>query len=134
MATEGSERVSRQPKGIKLMADFSADPLWVADPDHPDDGCMIELDEIPLRPDTVDRLRRWADAYERSINWDHPEREPWSAAEEDAFEQEGIRLWHLLRQELAPTYEVVYFSEQRRRVLAHPDELVEPTEQQPDAT
>ena len=40
-----------------------------------------------------------------------------------AFEQEGISLWKQLQQELAPNYEVVYFSDRLRQVVNHPNEL-----------
>jgi hypothetical protein len=53
-----------------------------------------------------------------------------SAAEEEAFEHEGVRLWQQLRAELGPTYVVYYapvFTQLYRpnrphRLYAHPDE------------
>jgi hypothetical protein len=113
---------TREPKIIKLMADYSADPVWNIDPEHPDFGCMWELEDLPLPPETVARLERWAEMYERSNLWDEP-RFHWTAADADAFEIEGIRLWFVLRKELAPDYTVTYFSEMLRRHLVNPDEL-----------
>jgi hypothetical protein len=49
------------------------------------------------------------------LNQDYPP-DSGFASEEDAqaFEQEGINLWQQLQKELAPDYEVLYFSEQQR--------------------
>ncbi|BDI18608.1 hypothetical protein ANSO36C_44100 [Nostoc cf. commune SO-36] len=46
-----------------------------------------------------------------------------SAEAEAAFEEEGISLWKQLQTELAPNYQVVYFSELLGKVLTHPSEL-----------
>ena len=42
---------------------------------------------------------------------------------EAAFEQEGISLWKQLQKELAPNYEVIYFSEQLNQVVNNTNEL-----------
>jgi len=40
-----------------------------------------------------------------------------------AFEAEGISLWKQLQKELAPNYEVFYFSETLRKVVSDMNEL-----------
>ena len=41
----------------------------------------------------------------------------------EAFEAEGISLWKQLQKELAPNYEVFYFSETLRKVVSDMNEL-----------
>ncbi len=108
---------------IKLMADYSADPIWNDDRDDPECGVMMELDEIPICQATHDRLRRWTDSYESNPTWKSPPNNQWPAEIALAFEKEGRALWALLREELGPGYEVSYFSERMGHAVKHPDEL-----------
>jgi hypothetical protein len=100
-------------KKIKLMADYSADPIWNNDRDDPDCGVMMELDELPVSCETQVRLRRWADMYELNDDWmgERPADSPWTPEFAAKFEAEGRTLWTLLREELGPEWEVSYFSE-----------------------
>lgn len=110
-------------KKIKLMVDYGCDPLWWEEPDEVGD---IDPATLPLSEDTIERLHRWAKAYDATLNWADPTDSPGfeSADAEAAFESEGISLWKQLQKELAPTnYEVVYFSELLGKVLTHPSEL-----------
>lgn len=104
-----------QPTRIKLMADYDCSPLWWAG-----DGKVspIELDEIPLSENTIERLKLWATAYNRKLNREDPANSPgFTSEEQSAFECEGVSLLDRLQRELAPNYEVVYFSETLRKVI-----------------
>ncbi|MBK1989974.1 hypothetical protein A0J48_020975 [Sphaerospermopsis aphanizomenoides BCCUSP55] len=106
---------------IKLMADYGCYPLWWASSDKAGD---IDPETMPLSEETISRLEKWADIYDARLNWQDPGNSPdLSPEEEAAFEQEGISLWKQLQKELAPNYEVVYFSEQLRKVVTDINEL-----------
>ncbi|MGM3305356.1 hypothetical protein ACSQ6I_05095 [Anabaena sp. WFMT] len=106
---------------IKLMADYGCYPLWWASSDKAGD---IDPETMPLNEETISRLEKWADIYDARLNWQDPANSPdLSPEEEAAFEQEGISLWKQLQKELAPNYEVIYFSEQLRKVVTDINEL-----------
>jgi uncharacterized Zn finger protein len=106
---------------IKLMADYGCYPLWWAGSDKVGD---IDPETMPLSEETVSRLEKWADIYDAKLNWEDPGNSPDLSPEAAAaFEQEGISLWKQLQKELAPDYEVIYFSEQLRQVVNNTNEL-----------
>jgi hypothetical protein len=106
---------------IKLMADYGCDPLWWADADKVGN---IDPARLPLSQETINHLRKWATAYNATLNWQDPANSPdLSPEEEAAFEEEGINLWKRLQTELAPNYRVVYFSELLGKVVNYPGEL-----------
>jgi hypothetical protein len=101
---------------IKLMADYGCYPLWWASSDKVGD---IDPTTLPLSPKTISRLEKWADVYDEKLNWDDPASSSFPNNEtRDAFEEEGISLWKQLQKELAPTYDVVYFSERLGEAIA----------------
>lgn len=103
------------------MADYGCDPLWWADADKVGN---IDPARLPLSPETISHLRKWASVYNETLNWQDPANSPDLSAEaEAAFEEQGISLWKQLQTELAPNYQVVYFSEPLGKVLTHPSEL-----------
>lgn len=108
-------------KKIKLMADYQCWPLWdMSDPDN------IEPAELPLSAETIERLLRWSQTFDAILNWDDPASSGFESEQSAAaFEQEGIGLWLQLRQELAPDYEVHYFSDKLHKLLTNPNELAE---------
>ncbi|MEC4891582.1 MAG: hypothetical protein SAL07_06945 [Oscillatoria sp. PMC 1051.18] len=105
---------------IKLMADYGCEPLWWADEDKVGN---IQPETLPLTDETIKRLQKWAIAYSETLNWSDPANSPGFGSEEarKAFAQEGISLWKQLRQELAPDYEVIYFSEQLGELCFSPE-------------
>ena len=114
-----SEKVS-MPKKIKLMADYGCYPLWWASKQAGD----IDPATLSLSQETISRLEKWADVYDAKLNWDDPASSGFPTKEaKEAFELEGISLWKQLQQELAPNYEVVYFSDRLCKVVNHPNEL-----------
>jgi hypothetical protein len=106
---------------ITLMTDYGCDPLWWEEPDIVGD---IAPESLSLSKDTIARLHQWANQYNARLDWDDPGNSPIPKPEEVAeFETEGINLWQQLRQELAPDYEVFYFSDQLQKLIHHPHEL-----------
>ncbi|MEA5531122.1 hypothetical protein VB638_16375 [Dolichospermum sp. UHCC 0684] len=106
---------------IKLMADYGCYPLWWASSGKAGD---IDPETMPLSEGTISRLEKWADIYDAKLNWEDPNSSGFPTLEaKAAFEQEGISLWKQLQQELAPNYEVIYFSEQLNQVVTNTNEL-----------
>jgi len=108
---------------IKLMTDYGCYPLWWADGDKVGN---IDPAKLPLSQETAARLQKWADSFDDGLDWDDPGNSPSPTPEElAAFEREGISLWEQLQQELAPNYEVVYFSQILGRIMTGVNELEE---------
>lgn len=100
---------------IKLMADYGCYPLWWASYDKAGD---IDPETMPLSKETISRLEKWADIYDAKLNWEDPNSSSFpSLKAKAAFEAEGISLWKQLQKELAPNYEVFYFSKPYVKLL-----------------
>lgn len=105
------------PKHIKLMADYDCYPLWSMAPDHVGN---INPETLPLSPEIKLRLQQWAKAYDETLNRDDPASSGFKSEDDAvAFEEEGMRLWQRLCQELGPEYEVAYFSESSQQLLTY---------------
>jgi hypothetical protein len=103
------------------MADYGCYPLWWESPKKVDN---IDPKTLPLIQETIKRLNKWEEIYNAKLNWEDPANSPDLSAEaEAAFEEEGISLWKQLQTELAPNYQVVYFSELLGKVLTYLNEL-----------
>lgn len=108
-------------KKIKLMADYGCHPLWWTNSIIVGD---IDPTSLPINNATVKRLEKWADIYDDKLNHDDPATSSFPNLEADsAFEEEGISLWKQLQKELAPDYEIVYFSNRLCRIVTSLDEL-----------
>ena len=106
---------------IKLMADYGCYPIWWASSDKAGD---IDPLIMPLSQETISRLEKWAEVYDAKLNWEDPNSSDFPSLEaKRAFEAEGISLWKRLQKELAPNYEVFYFSETLRKVITDTNEL-----------
>ncbi|MBD2567636.1 hypothetical protein [Anabaena lutea] len=106
---------------IKLMADYGCYPLWW---DSSDKAGDIDPETMPLSKETISRLEKWADIYDAKLNWEDPNSSGFPTLEaKAAFEKQGISLWKQLQKELAPNYEVIYFSETLRKVVTNINEL-----------
>jgi hypothetical protein len=106
---------------IKLMPDYQCHPLWWCAPEPPGN---IDPATLPLSARTVSELERWARAFDERLDFDDPATQralPPEAVR--AFEQEGLRLWRRLREELSPGYEVSYRSETWGRLFTDPEQL-----------
>ena len=111
------------PKKIRLMTDYGCYPLWWDEPDQVGD---LDPESLPLTQETIQRLYHWADAFEARLNLADPSDSPEVTPEEvERFEWEGLSLWKQLHQELAPDYEVVYFSSHFHQIFTNPVELEE---------
>lgn len=109
---------------IKLMADYGCYPLWWMSPDKIGN---INPETLPLTQETITRLEKWEESYNAKLNWQDPGNSPdLSPEEEAAFENEGISLWKQLQKELAPNYEVVYFSDSLGKIVTDINELAPP--------
>ena len=107
---------------IKLMPDYCCHPLWGLDIDNIGN---IDPETLPLALATIHRLKTYSAAYESGINWDYPPNSPEPTEEEiENYEQEGISLWLQLQKELAPDYEVSYFSQKTLKIISNPSELM----------
>ena len=103
------------------MADYECYPLWWVNCSQVGD---IDPSSLPLSNATVERLEKWADIYDAKLNQDDPAASYFPSLEAKvAFEEEGISLWKQLQKELAPDYEVVYFSNRLHKVVANLAEL-----------
>lgn len=102
------------------MADYGCYPLW-----WNDEVGNIDPESLPLNNNTIERLHKWAEAYNATLNWQDPADSPGfpSLEVEEAFEGEGISLWEQIQIELAPNYEVVYFSDRLCRIITNLGEL-----------
>ncbi|CBN58573.1 MULTISPECIES: hypothetical protein [Kamptonema] len=108
-------------KKIRLMADYGCDPLWGEDADNIGD---IDPITLPISQDTINRLSKWVKAYDATLNQDYPPDSDFSSPEEaEAFDREGVNLWLQLQKELAPEYEVYYFSDRLQKLFTHPSEI-----------
>lgn len=89
------------------MADYGAFPLWA------DQAGDLDTGELPLSASLVAELQEWAETHDRLLGptFEWPSRQ----AKFD-FVAEGRRLLDLLREELGPGYEVVYFDDIAGRV------------------
>ena len=109
-------------KKIELMTDYGCYPIWwAAGSGYAGD---IDPETLPLQPETLERLQKWAASFDSILNDDDPGASDF-ASEEDlhTFEREGISLWYHLRAELSHDYEVGYFSYRLRKHFSHPREL-----------
>jgi hypothetical protein len=80
---------------------------------------------LPLSQETISRLYKWAVVYNTTLNWDSPTNSPgFSSPEVEAdFDEEAIRLWKQLQIELAPDYEVIYFSDILGKIVTDENQL-----------
>jgi hypothetical protein len=112
-------------KQIKLMTEYGAHPLWWhKETAREMNAYNLMPSTLPLRLETLARLRKWAETYDSILRWDDPAASGFATKEEEeAFEQEGIALWEMLREELGDNYHVVYHSQKHHKILENPDEI-----------
>jgi hypothetical protein len=66
----------------------------------------VRTEELPLTPSTIEALWRLNKAF-----WDYQEGpDPVDPVDELLVEEEGLRLWQVVRDELGPSYHVTYCS------------------------
>jgi hypothetical protein len=107
---------------IKLMTDYACHPLWW---DGADRVGNIDPSTLPLSKETIERLQRWADVYNATLDWGDPGNSPGfrSHREQELFEREGIEIWKQLQRELSPYFKVSYFSDSHSKTIGDLNEL-----------
>lgn len=96
---------------LKLMADYSAWPLWLS-------GVNVDPAGFPISPELQERLEGWSQTYDAILNRDDPASSGFPSPEAElAWEEQGRGLWLDLQDELGAEYIVSYFSETEQRVL-----------------
>jgi hypothetical protein len=94
---------------IRVMPDYSSNGIWHRD------GTHAEPDELPVSPELLKRLARWADWY--NVNDDYlPEAERKNRLDWPAFEREGVAVAYAIKQEL-PDWTVLWFDERKLATL-----------------
>jgi hypothetical protein len=89
-----------EERWVRIMCDYSADGVWHRD------GAAGCADDLPLRPELIERIRQWQALYETN---DYDARQPkfnWAA-----FSEEGLAIAKAVKVSL-PDWTVVYFDEQ----------------------
>ena len=94
------------------MRDYQCHPLWSVNQEIDEN---IDPKDLPLSRDLIHRLERWAELFDKSVNFTDsldvfnvPKR---SNNLERAEELEGLRIWIAVRSELTQKYQVLYFFE-----------------------
>ena len=105
---------------LKLMPDYGCHPLWY----HAEKVGNVDPHTIPLSQALIRELEAWAARYDARLR-----RADGAvcvtAAEQLAFERQGLTLLRKLRQELGPAWRVVYFSDIKNRLLYAAEESIE---------
>ncbi len=90
------------------MADYQCWPLWLQQIDGSDN---TDPSNLPLKQETIDRLKSWAVKYDSTLNQDDPASSGFGTElESDMFEKEGRELWNVLNNELKDLFHISYQS------------------------
>lgn len=93
-------------KKLKLMPDYECFALWDID-----SVGNIDPASLPISDDLKERIARWEDAYDSTLNQDDPTASGFqSSDEENSFDNEGRLIWKELKSQLGESYNVRYFS------------------------
>jgi hypothetical protein len=99
---------------IKLMPDYNCWPLWEAG----DEVGNIDPATLPISEKLQQKLLAWSRAYTETLDQDYPPDSKFTSLDnEEAFEKEGLSLRNLLANELGQEYEILYFSQQKNRII-----------------
>jgi len=87
------------------MPDYDCWPLW-----NEDDPDNVDPASLPISPALLDRLARWQQQYDDSLDRADPASTPeWPPEVEAAFEAEGRAMTVALQRELGPAIQVRYW-------------------------
>jgi hypothetical protein len=93
-------------KRLKLMPDYECFALWDIDGVE-----NVNPANLPISSDLKERIGRWEDAYDNTLNQDDPTASGFRSSDEEiSFDCEGRLIWEELKKELGESYEVRYFS------------------------
>lgn len=93
-------------KRLKLMPDYECFALWDID-----GVANVDPAKLPISGGLKERIGRWEDAYDNTLNQDDPTASGFrNSDEENSFDREGRSIWEELKKELGESYDVRYFS------------------------
>lgn len=91
------------------MADYHSHPLWDVGSTGPDN---VEPSTLPISKALVERLERWAERYDATLDQDDPAGSGFTDdAARESFVLEGRALAAELDRQLGPDHSVTYFEE-----------------------
>ena len=109
---------------LKLMAEYGGTVLWGVGADNIG---VIDPGALPITNELREAIRAWADAYDRTLDQDYPPDSGFTdLEEEEAFEEEGKRLWRELQSQLGRDWEIIYYSESDHSLRQDPSPNGEP--------
>jgi len=92
-------------KKIKLMADYHCFPLWCASPGEIGN---INPDELPISIELKNRLYKWANLFDETLDMDNPINSGFSNVDDKIFfKKEAYEIAKLLKDELGPKYDII---------------------------
>ncbi|MGV9294169.1 hypothetical protein [Amycolatopsis sp. NPDC003676] len=107
------ERPDISWRSIKVMAEWSADPLWVFDPYAHDVTTPVDpaSPELGLSAELARDLSAWQDEWDAMMNHDDPASSAFPSAEaERSFDERGWELARRVRREVPAEWDVSYSS------------------------
>jgi hypothetical protein len=107
-----------QAMKIRVMPDYNCYPLWKVGPTGVEN---VDPRELAISASLAKELLDWADVYDATLRRDDPASSGFSSSEaEISFENDGVRLWKALINELGESSEVTYFSQLKREEIPAP--------------
>ncbi|QES47576.1 hypothetical protein DEJ50_06790 [Streptomyces venezuelae] len=99
------------PHRLRYFFEYGVDtPLWpgpAGAPGHDDRYGPCAPERLPLTSGTRDELRRLADLYQSSLDWDDPAGpSPWSGDQEESFRHAADTVLAAVRRELGDGWTV----------------------------
>jgi len=92
-------------KYLKLMADYQCYPLWNVSPGECGD---IAPNELPISVELQQRLLKWAEIYNETLDKDYPPNSGFKNQEqENEFRSEGEMLAKFLKNELGSNFSII---------------------------
>ena len=94
---------------IRFFFNWQCTPFWSGNDEAQERfGYAIELDELPLSPETVRRVYELAEWHDTALNWDYPpDPGPWRQPECDRFNTAVRALFEAARDELGADFDLV---------------------------
>lgn len=99
------------------MNDWQCHPLWLQ---KEPEGIFENIDPAELVPEFTERLNAWDKKYQDTFNNADPSNSGFKTTEEiDAFEQEGIVIWHDMQLLFMGKYKIIYYSQNDQKCLEY---------------
>ena len=95
-------------KILKIKPEYQCSPLWIEEDNKI--AANINLSEINLDNEIKDRLQRWAEEFDLTLNQDYPPDSKFKTVQDEInFENEGLAIWELLKKYHAKEYEAIIY-------------------------